>query len=84
MMGYNMMRYGNSMIGGWFGMMIIPIIIIGIVVFVVYKPMQNNNIKDAGARDNSLDILKERFALGEINEDEYNHKKDLLLNYKQH
>jgi len=63
-------------------MMIIPIIIIGIVVFIVHKPLQNNNIKDIGARDNSLDILNERFARGEINEDEYKHKKDLIKNNK--
>ena len=84
MMGYNMMGYGNSIMRGWFGMMIIPIIIIGIVVFMVYKPLQDNNSKDIGARDNSINILNERFARGEINEDEYNHKKDLLLNYKKH
>jgi len=83
MMGYNMMRYGNSMMGGGFGMMIFLIIIIGIVVFIVYKPLQNNNIKDIRARDNSLEILNERFARGEINEDEYNHKKDLILNNKK-
>ena len=70
------------MMEGWFGMMIIPIILIGIVVFIVYKPLQNNNIKDIGARDNSLDILNERFARGEINEDEYKHKKDLIKNNK--
>ena len=38
------------MMEGWFGMMIIPIIIIVIVVFLVYKPLQNNNIKNIGAR----------------------------------
>jgi len=79
-----MMGYGNSMMGGWFGMMIIFLIIVGIVVFIVYKPLQNNNIKDIGDRDTSIDILNEKFARGEINEDEYNHKKNLLLNYKKH
>lgn len=39
------MRYGNSMMGGWFGMIIIPIIIVGIVVFMVFKSLQNNNEK---------------------------------------
>ena len=77
-----MMGYGNGMMGGGFGMMIIPVIIIGIVLFIVYKPLQHN-IKDIGTKDNSLDILNERFARGEINEDEYNHKKDLLLNHKK-
>ena len=83
MMGYNMMRYGNNMMGGWVGMIIIPIIIIGIIAFLVYKPLQNNNIKNIGVRDNSLGILNESFARGEINEDEYNHKKDLIMNSKK-
>lgn len=77
------MGYGNNMMGGWVGMIIIPIIIIGIIAFLVYKPLQNNNIKNIGVRDNSLGILNERFARGEINEDEYNHKKDLIMNSKK-
>lgn len=83
MMGYSMMRYGNNIMGGWVGMIIIPIIIIGIIVFLVYKPLQNNNIKNIGVRDNSLGILNESFARGEINEDEYNHRKDLIMNNKK-
>ena len=78
------MGYGNgySMMGGWFGMMIIPIILIGIVIFVVAKKGQNNNVNEIGTRDTSLNILSERFARGEINEDEYNHKRDILLKRK--
>jgi putative membrane protein len=78
MMGYG---YGNNMMGGVFGM-IIPIIIIAIVVFAIYKLLQNNNTKNIGTRDNSLDILNERLARGEINEEEYNSKKNALLNNK--
>ncbi|MGH4140305.1 SHOCT domain-containing protein [Clostridium sp.] len=78
MMGYG---YGNNMMGGSFGM-IIPIIIIVIVAFSIYKLLQNKNIKDIGTRDSSLDILNERFARGEINEEEYNSKKNALLNNK--
>lgn len=79
MMGYG---YGYNMMGGRFGMMIIPIILIGVVIFVVSKQGQNINIKGIGARDNSLDILNERFARGEINEDEYNNKKNVLYKNK--
>ena len=78
MMGYG---YGSNMMGGVFGM-IIPIIIIAIIVFAVYKLMQNKNIKDIGTKDSSLDILNERFARGEISEEEYNSKKNELLNNK--
>jgi putative membrane protein len=79
MMGYG---YGYNMMGGWFGMMIIPIILIGVVIYVVSKQEQNNNGKDIVFKDNSLNILSERFARGEINEEEYNSKKNILLNGK--
>jgi len=31
---------------GGFGMMIIPTILIALVVYVIYNPLQNNNVKD--------------------------------------
>ena len=68
------------MMGGWFRMMIMPIILIGILIYVVSNQGKNNNVKDIGTKDNSLDILGERFARGEINENEYNNKKNILLN----
>jgi putative membrane protein len=74
--------YGSNMMGGVFGM-IIPIIIISIIAFAIYKLLQNKNIKNVGTKDNSLDILKERFARGEINEEEYNSKKNALSNNKK-
>ncbi|MBU3145286.1 SHOCT domain-containing protein [Clostridium sp. CF012] len=70
------------MLGGWFGMMLIPIIIIGVIVFVVYNQGHNGSLKNIGSRNTSLDILNNRFAAGEINEEEYNRKKSLLLNTK--
>ena len=73
-----MMGYGYNMMGGWSGMMIIPIILIVVVIFAVHNQGQNKNFNDTRSRDNSLDILNERFARGEINEDEYNNKKNIL------
>jgi putative membrane protein len=73
-----MMGYGYSMMGGWFGMMILPIILIVVIIYVIYNQGGNNRFKDISARDNSLDILNERFARGEINEEEYNNKKNIL------
>ena len=32
-----MMGYGYNMMGGWSGMMIIPIILIAVVIYIVYK-----------------------------------------------
>ena len=74
--------YGNNMMGGWFGVMFIFIILIGIVIFLFYRKGQNNNIHDAGSIDNSFNILDERFARGEINEDEYNQRKNFLSKHK--
>ena len=59
-------------------MMIVPVILIGVVVYVIHNQSQNSNSKDIRVRDNSLDILNERFARGEINEEEYYNKKNIL------
>ena len=77
-----MMGYGYNMMGGWCGMMIIPIILIAVVIFVIYKQGLNNKFKDIGVKDNALNILNERFARGEINEEEYNNKKNILSKNK--
>jgi putative membrane protein len=69
------------MMGGWFGMMIIPIILIGIIIYVGSRKEQNN-AKYIEFTDDSLNILSERFARGEINEDEYKSKKNMLLKGK--
>ena len=59
-------------------MMIIPLILIGVVIYLVNMKEGNNIIKGIEIKDRSLDILNERFARGEINEDEYSHKKVVL------
>jgi putative membrane protein len=59
-------------------MMIIPLILIGVVIYLITKQEGNSNIKRIETKDNSLDILNERFARGEINEEEYSHKRIVL------
>lgn len=66
------------MMGSWYGVMIIIIILIGVAIFLFYRKGQNSNVHDVGGRDNSLNILNERFARAEINEEEYNQRKKLL------
>ena len=78
MMGYG---YGNNMMGGWFGMMIIPIILIGIIIYLG-SSQEQNNAKYIETTDDSLNILSERFARGEIEEEEYSSKKNILLKGK--
>lgn len=59
-------------------MMIIPLILVGVVIYLITKQEGNSNIKSIEKKDNSLDILNERFARGEINEEEYSHKRIVL------
>ncbi|MCJ7688170.1 MAG: SHOCT domain-containing protein [Clostridiaceae bacterium] len=79
MMGYGV-GYGVGY-GGMF-MMLIPIVLVAIIVYAIYKLIghANNNGHYNNIRGNSaLDILNERFARGEITEEEYNQKRDMIL-----
>lgn len=64
--------YPHHLYGGGY-MMILGVILIGILVYWVAK--KNPGFKDSSA---ALDILDEKFALGEISEEEYAKKKKLL------
>lgn len=72
-MGY---RYG--MMGyGWGGLMmicLIVLIILGVVFLIRYlQPAGKENYR--GVENNALNILNERYAKGEITEEEYKRKK---------
>lgn len=73
-----MMGYGYGM--SWFGM-IIPLLLIGLIIYVVMKLTQsssiNNNTKNIKLND-AIDILNQRFASGEISEEEYMKKKKMI------
>ena len=73
------MMNGGSMMwenGMWFGPLMM-IIVLGLIVaaVVIIVKMFSGGSK---ARDNSLAILKERFASGDINEEEYEMKRKVL------
>ena len=74
-----MMGYGYGLMGG-FGMMIIPLILIGVIIYAAVKLSQtsqeNNNNHRVGS--DALDVLNQRFANGEISEEEYTKKKKML------
>ncbi|OGF99318.1 electron transporter RnfE [Candidatus Gottesmanbacteria bacterium RBG_13_37_7] len=77
MMGYggwnNMMGWGGF---GWIFMIVFwTLIILGVVTLVRYLKGTNQN----GTDKTPLDILKERYAKGEINKKEFEEmKKDLV------
>lgn len=81
-------EYGNMMgrmpgLGGmgWIGMIwiiMMLIIVVGAVFLIVYIVKNNNKRRDWSTSSNAVNILKERFARGEIDEDEYIAKKEVL------
>ena len=62
--------------GGWFGggimMLAFWILLIVLIVWAV-REASGRNLRSSGS--NSLDILKERYAKGEINKEEFEAKK---------
>lgn len=58
-------------------MMMISAILIAVAIFVFYERGKNRT-RDMDNGDSTLNILNERFARGEISEDEYNNKKNIL------
>lgn len=69
--GYGMMGYGWGLL-----MMacVIILIILGIIALVLYL-QQLGKPNDKAVGNNALNILNERYAKGEITEEEYNSKK---------
>ena len=80
--GYGMM--GPGMMGGYSTMFFMPIlwiVIIGLIVWVVVAAVRRPGESDSTTRstDSALEILKRRYARGEINKEEYaERKKDLV------
>lgn len=73
-----MMGYGYGMMGG-FGM-IIPLILVGLIIYAAVRLSQGGNKSNSNqrGRDDALEILNQRFAKGEISEEEYAKKKKML------
>lgn len=69
----NIGRYGMHGNGVAMGlMMIFWVIVIGAIIFLVYKRYNNNS-------NEALELLKMKFVKGEIDEEEYLNKKNILL-----
>ena len=73
--------FGGSFGGPNFFMMIPMMIILLMVVYLIFKAINNKNLNYATANTSlskAMIILDERFAKGEINEEEYIAKKNQL------
>ena len=75
--GFASKGFGNSGFGGII-MMIIPLLLIGIVIYAVFKLLNQQRYNESKDNSNAINILSEKYALGEISEEEYLKKKKLL------
>jgi putative membrane protein len=72
---------GPGMMGGYGSMFLVAIffiVLIGLIIWVVVAALQKSNSStesSAKASDEALDILKRRYAQGEIDKEEYEIKK---------
>jgi putative membrane protein len=75
-----MMRWGYGLIAGRFVMMLICLILMVFIIFIAIRIFNNTSRSLGNGRDynHSIEILNERLARGEISEEEYRQKKELL------
>ena len=76
--GFNGM-YGINQFGGVFGpwiivAMVLKLVIFFLIIFIVYKIIKKHNFHSISA----IRILNERYAKGEIEEEEYLKRKEIL------
>lgn len=77
-----MMHWGYGMYGAWFGILIH----IAFAIFCIYAVSRlfgnrcgSHNRHNIINDDNSLNILNERYAKGEISDEEYKQKKEIIM-----
>ena len=73
--GYGMFGYGGGGFGWLFMILWLVLIVGGIVAFVRWVSTPSSGLGRAPPAKSALDILKERYARGEINKEEFEQKK---------
>jgi putative membrane protein len=71
--------WGWGMHGSWRGGVIMWLLFIALIVVLVYFLLRQQNVGGSGTRsETALEILKKRYARGELSKEEYERmKKDL-------
>jgi putative membrane protein len=67
------------MMDGFFGMGIVWLIIIIVIVWVVFQFKSDNRGHYYKSSESPLDILKKRYANGEISKEEFDNMKNDLM-----
>ncbi|MCL6528265.1 MAG: SHOCT domain-containing protein [Thermaceae bacterium] len=69
--------YGFGMMGGWGWLgMLIPIIVLALLVYWLVRTFSHSSSSEG--RDRALDILRERYARGELDQESFERmKRDL-------
>ena len=75
---YNGYSGWDSMMG-WFGGGIMMILFWAVIIYFIVWLVRNNKTNEVGDKK-ALEILKERYAKGEINKQEFEEKKKDLSN----
>lgn len=69
----------NHMSGGWWWAMGIGwLLFLTLVTTAVVLVVRSSSGRNTGVRGGAEDVLAQRFASGEIDEDEYNRRRDAL------
>lgn len=63
--------FGHGMGWGW----IIGLIVIGLIIWLIVRTTMHSTSPADGKRDSALDVLKKRYARGEIDKQEFEEKK---------
>lgn len=65
---------------GWFQGLIIGLLLIGLIIYGIYRILDNRKINsnEVTSSKQALAILDERYARGELEEDEYKKMKNNL------
>jgi putative membrane protein len=72
------MNFGMMGGGGFFGLFLWLFVIAGIVLLVLWLNRRQPEKKNSNTNESALDILKKRYALGEISREEFEKmKKDI-------
>lgn len=66
---------GEASVHGWLATILFWIVIILSLIFLIRKMFEGTQLENEGDTQKALDLLKERYARGEIDRNEFEQKK---------